>query len=283
MTLRTVFEHGYATGWRLWRLATLVYGIQLALAVVWGMQVHSVLDKSIGHSLEISRLLSHYDHTVFADFFKVHGASVTPLIGQMRWLLPVWWLCSVFLQAGLLACAVQPPGLGEGRRFWAEGATWFWPFLRLAAVYLVLAVVWTGVVLAPVLLSLRGWLETLPTECYALGLLLLALLVWMLGLLVLYICSLMSRLSHLRQPAGTLRNLRRGWALYRAQRSKSLALVGVFLFLQAALWGLYWSVEAIWGMTSVGLVAAFFLLQQLLVWSRVLVRLMLYAGLSRLV
>ena len=55
---------------RQWRIAAIIYFIQLCLAMTLGMQAHSVLESSIGNSLEINKLLAQYDHTVLTDFLK---------------------------------------------------------------------------------------------------------------------------------------------------------------------------------------------------------------------
>ena len=83
-SMRSAFLQGFNTGIRQWRIASIVYFLQLYLALTLGMQVYDVLEASIGHSLEINKLLQQYDHTVITDFLKVHGASITPLIGQLR-------------------------------------------------------------------------------------------------------------------------------------------------------------------------------------------------------
>jgi len=91
----SVFRKSFSTGLRQWRITAIVYLFQLCLAFTLGMQVFDVLKASIGHSLELNKLLVHYDHTVFTDFLKIHGVSITPLIGQLRWLLLTWLIFSV--------------------------------------------------------------------------------------------------------------------------------------------------------------------------------------------
>ena len=107
--MRNVFQYSFSVGLRQWRIALIVYIFQFCLVLTRGMQVFQVLEASIGHSLEINKLIKNYDHTVLTDFLKVHGASITPLIGQLRWLLLIWLFFSVFINAGLLAAVATPP------------------------------------------------------------------------------------------------------------------------------------------------------------------------------
>ena len=95
--MRHAYLQGIKTGLLQWRITASVYLIQLGLSLTLGIQIYEVLQASIGHSLEINKLMHGYDHTVLTDFLKVHGASITPLLGQIRWLLLLWLLFSVFI------------------------------------------------------------------------------------------------------------------------------------------------------------------------------------------
>src|SRR5690349_3066954 len=122
--MRRIFEHSVKLGIRQWRIVGVVYLLQLCLAVPFGMEVYDVLQASIGHSLEIDRLMHGYDHTVITDFLKVHGASITPLIGQLRWLLLIWLVFSVFTNGGMLFSAAQSDRTSV-QAYWQKAAAYF--------------------------------------------------------------------------------------------------------------------------------------------------------------
>ncbi len=255
--MSTFFLKGIQIGIRQWRIAAIVYFLQLCLALTLGMQVYDVLQASIGSSLEINQLLTNYDHTVMADFLKVHGASITPLIGQLRWLLLVWLLFSVFTDGGLLYCtSVAQPA--TGRSFWQGGATYFFPFLKIALFFLVLALLWTAVVFMPIGMFLEPSLQYFSSEQYSVWLVLLMLGIWLLGFSVLLVWSVLSRLERLKNKERIVTCIQRGWRVFRKNTLRFMLLLAAFAGLQLSLVGLYWLLEAFTGMTSPALIVVVF-------------------------
>lgn len=274
-----ILLYSVRTGLRQWRIAFTVYIIQLCLAFTVGMQVYEVLEASIGRSLELNKLLQHYDHTVITDFLSMHGASLTPLIGQLRWLLPVWLLFSVFINGGMLYCAAFPER-ASWRAFWQGGAAYFFPFLKIALFFLVLALLWSGMVLLPAAASLMPALEQLPGEQYALWGVAGAMLVWLSGLVILYIWSLLSRLQSIQNEPAFIRSLKRGLRLLWQHKKHLVGLLAGLTGVHLCLAGAYWWLESLGGMTSPLSVAIFFGIQQTLAFGRIAIRQMWYAGVA---
>ena len=189
--------HILKVGLRQWRLVGIVYLLQFGLALTVGMQADHVLEASIGRSLALKQLMEGYDHTVITDFLKVHGASITPLIGQVRWLLLFWLIFSVFLNAGLMTCAVFPEK-SKPRDFWVGAAEQFLPFLRIAVFFIGLVLLWTAAIFLPLGLHLQPMLQAYHTEQYALAFLAGMLSAYLLGLAVLFAWSLCVRVARLR-------------------------------------------------------------------------------------
>ena len=120
------FKYGINTGLRHWRTALIGYVFQLLLVFTVGMQIYQVFEASIGNSLGINELMDGFDDTVVSDFIQVHGASLSPLLGQLRYLFLVYLVFSVFINAGLLfAVSEEKPGWVS---FWEGGKKYFLHF-----------------------------------------------------------------------------------------------------------------------------------------------------------
>lgn len=264
-----------------WRVAANVYLIQLGLALTLGVQIYEVLEASIGHSLEVHKLMDGYDHTVLTDFLKVHGASITPLIGQLRWLMLLWLLFSVFINGGLLYCAAQP-GQASARQFWQGGAVYFWPFLKISLFFLVLVLCWAGLIWLPVALVFQASLEYFSSEKYTVWLALLALAVWLCGLGVLLLWSVLSRMQRMEKGTSIAGSLAGGWRVFRQKKWRYLAMLATFTGMQLFLAAVYFWTQSFTGMTSPLLILFFFLIQQVFVFFRIQLRQMLYAAVNRL-
>lgn len=277
-TALIAFFAGIKAGFRQWRAAAIVYVVQWCVALTLGMQVYEVFKSSIGNSLEINKLLLHYDHTVVSDFLKVHGASISPLIGQLRWLLPVWLLFSVFLHGGLLYCSLQPQRCGW-QDFWHAGADYFFSFLRIDLVMLTIAVLWSALVLLPLLVNLEPALEYFSAEKYAVWLALTVILIWLAGLAILFLLSVLSRIQRIKSP-GVKGAIRRALMVFWRNKGHFTALLFAFSILHLLLILLYWILECSTGMTSAGMILAIFVLQQLFAFARPVLRAMVYAGIG---
>lgn len=278
--MRDAFIAGFKTGLQQWKIAAIVYVLQLCLALALGMQVFHVLEASIGKSLEISKLIYGYDHTVLTDFLKVHGASITPLIGQLRWLILVYLLFAVFIDGGLLyGVATSQPV--QGHTFWKGGATYFFPFLKIGLLLLLPLLLWTLVVWMPFGLCLEASLLFFPSEAYTVWLAVGLLAVYGVGLAILFVWSVLSRLAVIQTGVGIGAGLRQGWRLFKGNKKRLLGLLGLFLLLKSAFLVVYFALEAATGMQSPLLIGVFFVVQQALVFFRIQIRQMVYAGLAK--
>jgi hypothetical protein len=276
--MTSIIKTALITGIQHWKIVLLVYVLQLLFAIPLAMQVWHVLEASIGNSLELNKLLPGYDHTVISDFLKVHGGSITPLIGQLRWVLSVWALVSIFINGGVLFTLVKktPSWLA----FWTGGATYFFKFLKIVVVFTVLLLVWTGVTLLPFLANLQVNLETMASEKTVLSYALALLVAWFIGLIYLNSSSIIAKTAIIEDGLNTWQALKKGLVL---NFRKFFKTTGVFLFfggLQLADLAIYWWLEGLSGMVTAGLVLVFFLLQQGLVFGRIMARVMVVDGIS---
>lgn len=260
------------------RIAGIVYLIQFALAVTLGMQVHGVLEASIGHSLELNRLLTGYDHTVMTDFLKVHGASITPLIGQLRWLLLVWLLFAIFLHGGMLNGAVKEK-VTVGN-FWIGGSRFFLRFFGISVIFLGIALIWAALIWAPLLGNLQSMLTNNYTETYAVWTVVASFVVFMLGLACLYLWSIAGRIHLIQFDGKVWPSLRAGlrWTFRNKGYLGSLFLV--FALCQMLLILIYWTLDAWMGMRSVAGIACMFAVQQIFVYLRILFQAGLYQAIA---
>jgi hypothetical protein len=262
-----------------WKIAAIVYFFQFCLALTLGLQVVGVLESSIGQSLQIKELLAHYDYTVMADFLKVHGASISPLIGELRWLLLIYLVFAVFIDAGLLVATSQTADQST-KPFWQGGANYFYPFLKIALLFYLLAAGWTTCVFLPIGLSLQAALNYFPNEKYTVFGLLFAIIIYLLGLSGLFLWSMSARMYKIKNDAPIRLSLKSGWQIFYKNKKQAFQLLALFFILQVALVFIYWQLDALCGMTSAVFVLCMALLQQVFSFCRVLLRQMFYTAYS---
>lgn len=275
------FKYGFYTGLKQWKIALIVFSIQLGLALTLGLQVMNVIESSIGKSLEMNKLLKGYDHTVFSDFIEVHGGSISPLIGQLRWLILIYLLFAVFIDGGLLFCASKQEKI-KGEMFWQGGATHYFSFLKIAFFFVLIALFWSALLFLPTAMLFQPALAFFPNEKYAIYGFLLLLLIYFIGLNALFLWSVLSRFYKIKTGSPLFVCVKKGIEIFRKNSLRVWALTGIFLGIQLCMIVLYWNLSTILGSTSPILILITVLIQQIFVFCRVSLRQMLYSALSRI-
>ncbi|MEZ4962425.1 MAG: hypothetical protein R2830_21535 [Saprospiraceae bacterium] len=273
------FKTGILTGFRQWRIALMVYGFQLLLAATLGVQVFHVLEASIGNSLELDKLLGNYDHTVISDLFNVHGASISPLLGQLRWLVLIYFVFSIFINGGLLYAVVHDKR--SGLAFWKGGALYYFRFLRLGLFFLLITGIISALIWLPFLGFFMNSVEYFSSEKISVWLLCTVLSLYLLILGFLFVWSLVARIKIIGENSRIWPAIKSGlgWALRRY--FPSTLLVVLFFGLHILLFFFYWMVYDS-SLASIFWLVFFVLVQQGVAFLRVLVRVMVFGGVSSL-
>lgn len=258
-------------------LVWIVYLIQILLVLALALQVYQVLDSSIGNSAELPKLLRGYDNTVFSDLLKVHGSSVTPLMGQLRWLLPLYFLVGIGLSAGLYNVIHNGPSIWKN--FWSGVGTYYWPFFKISLVFLLLTLVLMACTLLPVLNIFGNRGEAFESDKNAVWVMAGLLAVFIFSFLIIYIWHQLSCVSYVYKEEGVLRSIRNGFKVYRKSFWKIFGLVISIIILQSICILAYWGMDYFTGMVSIGLIITFFMLQQIFTLARLVLRIALYKGL----
>ena len=251
------------------RTATIVYAIQMIIALTFGFQVYKVMDASIGDSLELSKLLVGFDHTIISDFINIHGASISPLLGQLRWVLLLFILISAFVNGGLFYCVWR--GQMGWTSFWYGCATHFWSFLKVAIAFTCIHVIWFCICWLPMLSWFNTAVQQLPSEkTYFMILLVVAgLYVFGLGFVILIntLCKLL--ILDARKLRYALKES------FQKLKSRFGLLVFVFTFWVMAillLVGAYRWLSCLFTQANNLVIISMILIQQLVVFLKVLMR-----------
>lgn len=278
----SALTYGIREGVKHWRAGLVVYALLLSLAATIGIQVYHVLEASIGNSLELNRLIKQYDHTVIQDFLRVHGASVSPLFGQLRWYLIIYLIFSIFINAGLIHCVVQNDPKSDWKNFWNGGAHYFFPFLIIGATFLLMFAFWTGVIAVPALIYVQKIFPTSMTEMpmyWVAGVAtILVFIYWM----IIISWSINTKLSYMRSDKPRVWTaIKEGFKMTKQKLLSSPRLFLLFVIFQLIVVVFHLYIEGIFGMTSTALIVFFFITQQLLIFFRILWRLMVYEGFDK--
>jgi hypothetical protein len=272
-----VMKQGFKLGFGQWRIALGVYIFQACLAATLGIEVFQVLGASIGNSLQVNQLLSQYDHTVITDFLKVHGASITPLIGQMRWMVVAYILFSVFIHAGMMYAISCSDIQLEPFAFWKGGAKYFFSFLKMGGLFLVLFLCILACIWLPWLSQFEALIEYFDSEIPFVwfSILLLFLTFMLVGFF--FIWSSLTRFIKIRDQGSIAQSLRCGWQLLWAKPLKYLGIMLFLLTIHLILIGIYFKLESLIVMSSALKIALLACVQQVYAFIKVVFRPLTFA------
>ncbi len=272
----THITSGFQSAWRHVKLTFILYIVQLSMAIVIGFEVYQVMEASIGHSASVEDIIEGYNHTVLRDFINVHGASLSPLVGQMRWIILVYAIYSVFLHGGILNVLIKDGA--DWSDFWKGGAKYFRPFLFYALIFSTVFMLWTAIIWIPILGGLFPLIESMDRERPIFWIIFVVFIIWVLGTILVFALSLTSRYLYISEN-------RSFWhALYLSRKrimvswKPHMAAIMTFILCIAVIYGANLLFELQIGIRSEFLILAFLFWQQLMVIVKVFLRVALLSS-----
>ena len=280
------FIQGWITAIRSWRIALIVYGIQFLLAMVLGMLVYNNLGAAAGRSLELKKLLYDYDHTVIQDIANVHGDFLGAMQAGLPWMILVWMIFSAFISGGLLFSIVKRVRTRDV--FWAGGARFFFPFLKIGLFFLLVIAVLSAAIWVPLASDWQAMVPKFPSEREYVFLLIGVFFLYVLLMLFIFGWATATKfffIKRVRSEGGkeemtVWQSIKNGLSWTAKNIGKTEGTLILFTLLQLAVVFLYWTIEGSSGMVSSTLIVVFFLIQQLLIFFRILWRIAAYRGIE---
>ena len=277
----SAFLQGWKTGFRTWRVGLIVYALQFLLALILGMLVYSELQNSIGNSLELKKLLLDYDHTVITDLKNSHGDFMRIFTGGLPWLILIWFIFSIFITGGILFTIEKKEPTWD--IFWAGGARYFYPFLKIGLFFLLLIGIISALIWAPLISNWESFVRSLPSEREFILILIGVFVVYILLMLFLFAWTTASKFFYLKRNLTIWSTLKTGFHFTRKNFFSVEALLLLFVIVQVAVMAIYWLVEGSSGMVSSTLIFVFFFIQQMLIFFRIIWRISTYAAINELI
>lgn len=272
----SIVRYALARAWSHRRLVWVVYIFQLILAITIGLQVYQVIEASIGQSTNLDKLITGFDYTVIQDLINIHGASISPLIGQLRWYVLAYLIFSAFMQAGVLYVVVHR--LDNWLSFWKGAALYFFKFLLFGLLFVLLFIVWTLLVWTPYASNLFYMVEHWVNEPMIIYLLIGLTILYCLGAVFLFSWSLLARLYFMRDGFPFFKSIRLGLVKVFSQFRLVYSIAFLFALLIGLLYYANLCLEWYIGIKTEFLIIAFFIIQQAVVWFKLLIRVAVYTA-----
>lgn len=102
MNIFKAYFTGLKKASKLLRPVFLIYFINLFIGILIVFPIFGLIDDEIGNSLVINELLKGFDATVFSDFVNETSSGLKVIWLQVKKIIPIYWLISIFLAGGII-------------------------------------------------------------------------------------------------------------------------------------------------------------------------------------
>lgn len=227
-----------------WKSILLIYAVQLVLGIIVAVTAYGQFDGAIGSSLELDRLASGFDRSIFSDMINEFPTIIEDI--QCRFALGVvlFLLLSIFLHAGLLGNIRNDHHSISA--YFKKAKKYFFKFLSVVLISLFIATVALAIIWVPFFTWLGDPLETFHSEktliLTVIGLVILSALL----LIVIWLWSVLSR-YHIVDGNRLLMSMKVGWRLLKSNFARYY-IVGIgLILLHVIITWLYTLVVDDWG------------------------------------
>ncbi len=253
-----------------WRLIGFAYVLQFILALVTGLGMYYLIDDSLAHTSAMGRISEGWDYTVVTDFLFHQAKQIKEIKSSLLIVTLIYLPIAAILNSGIWSCLEK--GISRTRDI-GEGIKQYWGrFLATGIWASLLVIIWSIVAWMPYTQNVMIWMEQKPDERFIVWVGLINILIWIFGLLAIFLLANITRATYILTNVSWWRGLKSSFSIFY-YKSKTLVIpVFVVAFLGVSLILFVMWLEAQIGNKSVSLMILFFLIQQAIVVFKICLR-----------
>lgn len=273
MKIPKAYFTGFNSAAKLKKMVTVIYAVILLLALVIAVPFHSALLNQAGNTMELQPLLKQFNFTVYADFMNSYGKIVKALIPAAIWMGMFYFLFTVFFTGGILNILKDENHKFSAVNFFSECGKYFFRYLRMGIYLLIVQILIGVIVFLPLSLILASNYETTLNEASLFYISVTGGIIYLLlFILVLIIGDYAKIILYDNDSKKVIKSI------YTAFKFTSRHLFGTYLLyililaVPVLLFAVYFWLDSAIGMVSGFTIFIMFLIQQVFIWLRVLVK-----------
>lgn len=145
MAIVSSYQTGWKKVWKNKKMWILLYLLNFVFALLSAIPFSGFLSKSLGHTLETSKMLEGFDYTFLSDLMREYGSGVSVIMNLSIGIILLYFLFSIFWMGGILNILKQDDGTYSFQKFWQGSAYYFWRLVRLTFYFFLIQVLILGV------------------------------------------------------------------------------------------------------------------------------------------
>jgi hypothetical protein len=261
------------------KMTTLLYVVNLLLAIPLALACRSVLSDGLGSSLAPSNLMSGLDYTVWQDFSNIHAQELSAVIGQLSWVLLLSMFINTFLSGGILSELRARRDKFSASSFFAGCGNYFLRFFRLFLIFGVSLCVFAAFMFVIVGGAVSALIENATSEITDYWVRVGGAVLFLIPVILLLMIADYAKIRVVVN--GDRSMLKTAWratkfVLDRLLRTFSLEML--MLLIPLILFAVYLKIDLAIGMTTGTTILVMFVIQQLFLLSRAWTKVFFFAG-----
>jgi len=161
-----VIQTGWRHAWTQWRMAIVLYGVNLLAALMPALAFRSAISP-LGSFPVAQELLAGFHFTTFADTLRIYGKEVLGIMPVLPWLMLAYLLFNTFLAGGIISSFCSMEMEFSGKAFFSAAAEYFLRFLRLLLLWVIVVIIAGGIALVGIGMAWYAVLEAAHSETTA--------------------------------------------------------------------------------------------------------------------
>jgi hypothetical protein len=270
MKILNSYTTGFKSAFNTKKLVTTIYVITFLMALMLAIPFGNTIQKEAGNSMAFSALLKGFDYTVYQDFMNHSGDAIRPFISTAVWLGIFYLLFTIFFEGGILTVLKRKEDKFTLRFFWEASAKYFSRFFRLALYMLITQAIIAVIIFIILAQILSSVYNSAPNEISIFYTFVAGVVIYLLIFIFLLIVTDYAKVMLVEnEEYRPFRTILRSFAFSFKHFLSTYFLYLLLLVVPILLYLIYFKLESAIGMTSGFNILVIFILQQLLIWSRV--------------
>ena len=273
MKILTSYFNGFVLAYRAKKLVTTIFFITLFIALIIAIPFGSTLGKKAGNSMAFVSLIKGFNFSVYQDFMNQFSGSIYPFISVAIWMGVFYLLFTIFFEGGVLDILIRNERKYSLITFWGAGARYFSRFLRLAVYSVVVQVVIVLAVYIPVINILDSVSANAANEKTLFYILLTGVIIHLIFFIFILTVTDYAKIMMVENKNyKPLKTLIKSFGFVLRHFLSTYSLYLSLLIMPVAIFIIYFWLEAQIGMSTGITIFIIFIVQQVFIWCRILIK-----------
>jgi len=162
MNIAKAYIGGFQQSLRSPRMILILYAVNILTALILALPFMNTLKEGFGNSGIVENLVSDFDYTTLSNFMFYSGKGVYAIFSGVKWLVLAYFIISVFLTGGILRTLNKEKFTTS--TFFAGSAYNFFRLLGLAAIMIIVQIIFALLVYVPMGLIIKSIMPSVSSE-----------------------------------------------------------------------------------------------------------------------